>query len=168
MKTKILILFLFTFLNFNSISLAAGGSSGNSGNNDGKKMSDFDWGERKIIKAKKYEKKGKTKKAEKNYKEAIKYFFKANKKDSVNPDIYNYLGFAHRKIGNFTDGEMYYLIGLELDPKHNGINEYLGELYLQTDRKDKALERLKVLETCGCEEYKELKDLIEGKKTSKY
>ena len=168
MKTKILILFLFTFLNFNSISLAAGGSSGNSGNNDGNKMSDFDWGERKIIKAKKYEKKGKTKKAEKNYKQAIKYFFKANKKDSTNPDIYNYLGFAHRKIGNFTDGEMYYLIGLELDPKHNGINEYLGELYLQTDRKDKALERLKVLETCGCEEYKELKDLIEGKKTSKY
>ena len=165
MKTKILILFLFTFINFNSISLAAGGSSGNDG---GKKMSDFDWGERKIIKAKKYEKKGKTKKAEKNYKEAIKYFFKANKKDSVNPDIYNYLGFAHRKIGNFTDGEMYYLIGLELDPKHNGINEYLGELYLQTNRKDKALERLKVLETCGCVEYKELKDLIEGKKTSKY
>ena len=63
---------------------------------------------------------------------------------------------------------MYYLIGLELDPKHNGINEYLGELYLQTNRKEKAEERLKVLETCGCEEYTELKDLIEGKKTSKY
>jgi len=168
MKTKILILFLFTLLNFNSISLAAGSSSGNSGNNDGKKMSDFDWGERKIIKAKKYEKKGKTKKAEKNYKEAIKYFFKANKKDSANPDIYNYLGFAHRKIGNFTDGEMYYLIGLELDPKHNGINEYLGELYVATGRHNLAVERLEVLKSCNCEEYSQLKAVIAGEKISKY
>ena len=40
-------------------------AAGNSGNNDGKKMSDFDWGERKIIKAKKYEKKVKLKKLRK-------------------------------------------------------------------------------------------------------
>ena len=24
-------------------------------------------------------------------------------------------------------------MGLEIDPKHNGINEYLGELYVYTD-----------------------------------
>ena len=161
-----LLLVLFFFLNFTSITYSAGNSSND--NNNSKVMSDFDWGERKILKAKKYEKKGKIKKAEKNYKAAIKFFLKANEDDSVNPDIYNYLGFANRKTGNFTDAEMYYLIGLELDPKHNGINEYLGELYLQTNRKEKAEERLKVLETCGCEEYTELKDLIEGKKTSKY
>ena len=125
-------------------------------------------GRKKNFKSQKIWKKGKTKKAEKSYKAAIKNLLKANKEDPVNPDIYNYLGFAHRKTGNFTDAEMYYLIGLELDPKHNGINEYLGELYLQTNRKEKAEERLKVLESCGCEEYTELKDLIEGKKTSKY
>ena len=60
---------------------------------------------------------------------------------------------------------------------YSPINQYLpgkssdlvqNELYLQTDRKEKALERLKVLETCNCEEYQELKDLIEGKKESKY
>ncbi len=166
MKNKLLILVILALFNFNSISLAAGSSSGS--NDDTKKMSDFDWGEMKIKKAKKYEKKGKTKKADKNYKEAIKYFFKANEKDTTNPDVYNYLGFAHRKIGNFKDAEMYYLIGLELDPKHNGINEYLGELYVATNRMDLAQKRLAVLMNCSCKEFDELKAVIEGKKESKY
>ena len=50
--------------------------------------------------------------------------------------------------------------GLKIDPKHVGINEYLGELYISTNRLDKAKERLKILETCNCEEYFELKNLI--------
>ena len=52
-------------------------------------------------------------------------------------------------------------IGLEIKPDHNGINEYLGELYIQTDRMDKARARLAVLKNCNCEEYIELKELIE-------
>ena len=80
----------------------------------------------------------------------------------------NYLGFTSRKLGDFKSAEIYYLSGLKIEPNHNGINEYLGELYLSTDRKDKALERLKVLKNCKCDEYIELKELIEGKKESKY
>ena len=59
-------------------------------------------------------------------------------------------------------------MGLEINPNHNGINEYLGELYLQTNRKDLALERLEILKVCNCEEYEQLKDLVNGTKTSKY
>ena len=55
-----------------------------------------------------------------------------------------------------------------IKPDHIGINEYLGELYVVTNRIDLAKERLKVLETCNCEEYKELKEIIEGTKKSKY
>ena len=33
---------------------------------------------------------------------------------------------------------------------------------------NKANERLEVLKTCNCEEYDELKEIIEGKKKSKY
>ena len=54
------------------------------------------------------------------------------------------MGYTSRKIGNFEIAEEYYLKGLNLDPKHNGINEYLGELYVQTNRIDKANERLEV------------------------
>ena len=59
-------------------------------------------------------------------------------------------------------------MGLELHPKHNGINEYLGELYVLTNRIELAKERLEVLKACNCEEYNELKEVIEGKKKSKY
>ena len=55
-------------------------------------------------------------------------------------------------------------MGLEIEPNHNGINEYLGELYIVTNRIDLAKERLKVLESCNCEEYNELKEIIAGTK----
>ena len=66
-----------------------------------------------------------------------------------------------RKTGNFEKAEEFYLKGLELDAGHLGINEYLGELYVQTNRIELAKERLQVLKDCKCEEYDELKELIE-------
>ena len=66
------------------------------------------------------------------------------------------------------DAENYYLKGLDLDPKHNGINEYLGELYVQTDRIDKAKERLAVLKNCNCDEYQELELIIKTRGTKIY
>ena len=122
----------------------------------------------KIKKAKKLEAKGKIEKSKKLYEEALKYLYKANKEKPLDPDILNYLGFANRKVDNIKDAEIYYLMGLELDPKHNGINEYLGELYVLTNRIDLAKERLNILKSCNCKEYQELKDVIEGVKSSKY
>ena len=123
----------------------------------------------KIIKAaKKYEKKGKLEKARKRYEKAQKLLIKSNKKKPLQPDTLNYLGFTTRKLGDYKNGEKYYLLGLEIDPKHVGINEYLGELYVVTNRIDLAKGRLKVLESCKCEEYDELKEIISGTKKSKY
>ena len=68
-----------------------------------------------------------------------------------------------RKTGNLEQAETYYLKGLELDSKHLGINEYLGELYVQTNRIELAKQKLEVLKGCNCEEYEELKELIEKK-----
>jgi len=118
--------------------------------------------------AKKYEKKGKIEKANKRYEKAQKLLIKSNKKKPLQPDTLNYLGFTTRKLGDYENGEKYYLLGLEIDPNHVGINEYLGELYVVTNRIDLAKERLKVLESCNCEEYNELKEIIEGTKKSKY
>ena len=123
----------------------------------------------KLVKrAGKLEKKDKTDKAVKLYKEAFKKFEKANKEDKNNPDILNYMGFTSRKSGNFEDAEKFYLKGLNIDPKHNGINEYLGELYVQTDRIEKAKERLEVLKNCNCEEYQELGLIIKTRGTKIY
>ena len=118
--------------------------------------------------AKKYEKKGKLEKAKKRYEKAQKLLLKSNKEKPNQPDTLNYLGFTTRKLGDYENGEKYYLMGLKIDPNHTGINEYLGELYVTTNRLALAKERLKVLESCNCEEYSELKDIIDGIKESKY
>jgi tetratricopeptide (TPR) repeat protein len=115
-----------------------------------------------VKRGKKLESKGKNKKALKLYDKAYKKLLEANKADSRNPDILNYLGFTLRKAGKYEQAEKYYLQGLKIKPNHNGINEYLGELYIKTNRLDKAKERLAVLKDCKCEEYNELKEIIKN------
>ena len=112
--------------------------------------------------------KDKAEKAKKLYSQAFEKLNKAYKSDKKNPDILNYMGFTSRKNGNFEEAETYYLKGLDLDPKHNGINEYLGELYVQTKRIDKANERLAVLKDCDCDEYKDLELIIKTRGTKIY
>ena len=73
-----------------------------------------------------------------------------------------------RKIGNFKEAEKFYLTGLNIKPDHNGINEYLGELYVQTNQIDKANERLNVLKNCNCKEYNELELIIKNRGVKVY
>ena len=110
--------------------------------------------------AKKYEKKGKIEKAKKRFNDAIKFFIISNNKIPNEPAILNYLGYSFKKIGDFAMAEIYYEQGLAIDPHHIGINEYLGELYVETNRIDKAKERLMILNDCNCEEYEKLNNLI--------
>jgi len=160
-KTLISLFFLLTML---SGAYAAGSSD--SGTT--KVKSNYDKAVSFIKTAKSLEKKGKVKKANKNYKKAQKLLIKSNKDKPNEADTLNYLGFTTRKLGDYENGEKYYLKGLAIDPDHIGINEYLGELYVATNRNNLALERLEVLKGCNCEEYNELKAIIDGKKTSKY
>ena len=161
MKKNLLLVVMFYFVLI--ISSYGAASSGNGGSTNYYKK-----GETLIKRAKKLEKKGKIEKANKRYNKALEYLIKSNKEKPNQPDTLNYLGFATRKLGDYEKGEEYYLLGLKIDPSHKGINEYLGELYVVTDRIDLAKERLSVLKNCNCEEYKELKEIIEGKKQSKY
>ena len=144
-------------------------SAGSSSDNDSTpKVSDYAKAKNLIKAAKKYEKKGKTEKAQKRYAKAQKLLLKSNDKKPLQADTLNYLGFTTRKLGDYEGGEKFYLQGLQIEPNHNGINEYLGELYVATNRMDMAKERLEVLKTCNCDEYDELKEIIEGTKKSKY
>ena len=144
--------------NFNSAYAASGSGS------DGKdETSLYKSGKKLVLRAKKLEKKDKIEKANKKYLKAIKYLEQSNQIEPEKPDTLNYLGYALRKTGNFETAEKFYLEGLKIDPKHVGINEYLGELYVQTNRIELAKERLGILKNCNCEEYEELKELIEKK-----
>ena len=154
--------FLFTLLTVSSY------SAGSSDDSSSKVKSNYDKAVTIIKSAKKYEKKGKTEKANKRYEKALALLIKSNKKKPNKADTLNYLGFTTRKLGDYAGGEKYYLQGLALEPNHIGINEYLGELYVVTNRIELAKERLNILKSCNCNEYEELKEIIDGKKKSKY
>tara|TARA_Y100001970_G_scaffold249564_1_gene320206 strand:+ start:471 stop:953 length:483 start_codon:yes stop_codon:yes gene_type:complete len=158
---KILVVLLLT-MGLSSNSFAAGSSSSSSDT-----KSSYDKAVKLIKAAKKYEIDGKVDKAKKRYERALKFLVMSNKNKPNKADTLNYLGFTTRKLGDFENGEKYYLQGLAIDPKHKGINEYLGELYVATNRHNLAVERLEVLKGCGCEEYDQLKAVIAGEK-SKY
>ena len=159
------LLSILTILILTSSTVFAAGSSSD---NSQPKVSDYKKAVKLIKSAKKYEGDGKNDKAEKKYKQAQKLLLKSNDKKPNNADTLNYLGFTTRKLGDFENGEKYYLQGLAIEPNHIGINEYLGELYVVTNRMDLAKERLQILKGCNCEEYSELKEIIEGTKKSKY
>ena len=159
---KILIIFLSVFL---TTSLIAAGSDSSS---DTSKESMYEDAVKLVKRAGKLEKKEKKEKARKLYTQAFSKLEKAYKSDKKNPDILNYLGFTSRKTGDFEQAEKFYLKGLSIKPNHNGINEYLGELYVQTNRIDKANERLEVLKNCDCKEYGELELIIKTRGSKVY
>jgi len=129
---------------FASMAMAAGSSSSSTQPN-----SYFDQGVKAVESA--------------NYKKAIKLFNKVVATKPTNADAWNYLGFSNRKLKKFDLALNAYQKALAIDPKHRGANEYLGELYLQTDDLAKARERLKKLDdicTFGCKEFDDLKVAI--------
>ena len=157
-KKLITFIVILTFsINFN-LTYAASGSGGSEKNDANLYKS----GEKLVLRAKKLEKKNKIEKANKLYLKAYNKFKKAYSKNKKNADILNYLGYTLRKTDRLEEAEKFYLKGLELDAGHLGINEYLGELYVQTGRIELAKERLQILNGCECEEYDELKELIEN------
>ena len=160
-KNILITFFLLVFLSTNSYS--AGTSSSSDSNS-----SDYSKAVKFVKAAKKFENDGKAEKANKRYMKALKLLIKSNKSKPNKADTLNYLGFTTRKLGDFETGEKYYLQGLAIEPNHIGINEYLGELYVATNRIDLANERLKILESCNCKEYDSLKQIIAGTKKSKY
>ena len=162
MTKKILISLIFSiFLISNSF------AAGSSDSGSSKTKTQYDMAVTHIKAAKNFEKKDKLVKAKKRYEKAQKLLIQSNKKSPNKADTLNYLGFTTRKLGDFENGEKFYLQGLKIDPKHTGINEYLGELYVATNRHNLAVERLEVLKDCNCKEYDQLKAVIAGEK-SKY
>lgn len=115
-----------------------------------------------------YDKAVKAVKAEK-YKDAIDLLKKVVDKEPKKADAWNYLGYSQRKTGQTGDALKSYTAALDLDPKHKGAHEYLGELYLMTDNLPKAEEALKKLQALcgGCDERKELEKAVAAYKKAK-
>ena len=85
------------------------------------------------------------------------------------PDVANYIGYANRKMGNYDQSKIWYEAALKADPSHVRTWSYYGMWHMEQGNRLKALDNLqKVQLICGntsCEEYRQLKDVIDGKAT---
>ena len=128
---------------------AAGGGSDSDGKANIAKSSDY-YTAMKLIK-------------KKSYSSAIENLLKAEKYNKKDADIYNYLGFSYRKIGDLEKAALYYNKALTISPKHKGALEYQGEMFLTLGQLPKAEANLKKLDKLcflGCKEEKMLKESI--------
>ncbi len=101
---------------------------------------------------------------EANYEDAIADLERAQVIVGPHPDILNYLGYSHRKLGLMERAQDYYAQALDIDPDHKGANEYLGELYLEIGDVAKAKKQLAKLDALcgfGCAEREDLARLID-------
>ena len=101
--------------------------------------------------------------AAKNYRQALVELKRVDKIVSNNADVNNLLGFASRKLGQYSAAGVYYIKALRIDPNHLGALEYQGELFLIQKKITPAkqnLAKLKMICGTSCEEYIDLKKAI--------
>ena len=130
-----------------SDALAAGSSSGTSSQAD---QRDLERG-KQAIEAQDWER-------------AASHLERAAKSDPRNADVFNLLAYSYRHLGRIDDAFANYGRALDLDPRHLGAHEYIGEAYLIVGDLVKAEQHLAALtEICGsCEETEELAEAIDN------
>ena len=108
---------------------------------------------------------------EKRWADAIPSLEKVARRDPDNPDLQNWLGYAHRNLKQYDVAFKHYNRALELDPRHRAAHEYLGEAYLivgDVAGAEKQLAALKDICLLPCEEKEDLeKAIADYKKTPK-
>src|SRR5512145_359590 len=81
----------------------------------------------------------------KDWKTAIRLLSSAALRDTRNADIQNFLGYAYRNTGELPSAFKHYQRALQLNSRHRGAHEYLGEAYLMIGNVAKAEEHLALL-----------------------
>jgi Flp pilus assembly protein TadD len=99
----------------------------------------------------------------KDWNAAIKALSSAALRDTRNADLQNDLGFAYRNAGQLDLAFQHYQRALQLNPRHRGAHEYIGEAYLLVNDLARAEAHLSALEKIcpiPCEEYGDLQKAI--------
>ena len=104
--------------------------------------------------------------ADQNYSQALTALQSADREYANNADVNNLLGFVSRKLKQYPQSATYYAKALRIDPNHLGALEYQGELFVIQKKNalaKKNLDKLKKLCGAKCEEYLDLKKVIDKK-----
>jgi Flp pilus assembly protein TadD len=106
---------------------------------------------------------GKKAVAKKDWAEAARLFRLAEMRHPDHADLQNILGFSYRNLKQYDLAFKHYRHAIELDPRHRGAHEYIGETYLITGDlagAEKHLAALKEICLLPCEELKDLERAI--------
>ena len=127
---------------------AAGSSSSTSSATDQADRRDFERGKQAI--------------AAGDWKRAAGFLERAADADPRNADVFNLLAYSYRHLDRLDEAFEHYGRALDLDPRHLGAHEYIGEAYLMVGDLAKAEDHLATLtEICAaCEETEELAEAI--------
>jgi len=101
--------------------------------------------------------------AKEDWKKSLQLLQPLAKSHPNSAEVRNLMGFTQRKTGQFDKSLKNYLRALRLDPKHLEAHAYLGELYIQTGKLEKAVEQSKIIaKLCppGCKPRAELEAAI--------
>jgi tetratricopeptide (TPR) repeat protein len=83
------------------------------------------------------------------------------------PDVANYIGYSYRRLGDYEDAKVWYEKALAADPNHVRTWSYYGMWQMEQGNRLKAEDDLKKVQLiCGntsCEEFRQLKAVIDGK-----
>ena len=99
----------------------------------------------------------------KDWAEAARLFQRAEMRHPDHADLQNILGYSYRNLKQYDLAFKHYKRAIEIDPRHRGAHEYIGETYLLTGDLAGAEQHLAALtEICllPCEELKDLKRAI--------
>lgn len=113
---------------------------------------------------------GKTALAAKDWAEAARRFAIAARRDPDSADLQNYLGYSHRNLKQLDLAFRHYKRSIELEPRHRGAHEYIGEAYLMVGDLPAAERHLKALrEICllPCDELADLERAVKEHKARK-
>jgi len=94
---------------------------------------------------------------------AVLLFERAERRYPDHADLQNNLGYAYRNLKQYDLAFLHYRRAIELDPRHRGAHEYIGEAYLLTGDLASAQRHLAALKNIcllPCEELKDLERAI--------
>ena len=99
----------------------------------------------------------------KDWPTAVRLYERAEQRNPDHADLQNNLGYAYRNLKQYDLAFKHYNRAIEIDPRHRGAHEYIGEAYLLTGDlagAEKHLAALRQICLLPCEELKDLERAV--------
>jgi Flp pilus assembly protein TadD len=99
----------------------------------------------------------------KDWAAAARLFKRAEVRHPDQADLQNSLGYSYRNLKQYDLAFKHYKRAIEIDPRHRGAHEYIGETYLMTGdlaSAEKHLAKLKEICLLPCDELNDLERAI--------